>query len=405
MDGRTLAGPASERLHRDWLIRIFLAAILCSFALFYFRYGMPPGPLNDYGSFWASGKAANEGLNPYAVYPETFRSRFSDTVHPNLNPPVSLLLFAPLARLDPHATVAPLWWGGLLVYAGIVVMTLRRHKQPNGLLLGAWALALPALWDGLRLGQVYVLLFAGAALVWYLLEKQRPLLAAVAIGCLAAVKPNLLLWPALLFVAGHRRMALVALLSFAVASALPLLVFGPEIYVQWLDLLRGDVAGRSGFFANATVVAIGVRAGSHLLGGILAVLALAWAIREALWRKPSAVQASALGIGVAILASPVAWMHYLLLLLPALLRWRWTPAMIAAAAVLVVPMVAPFWVFKILPLSYPDMTAVIRATIGSWYSWGALLLVVSMARADPAAEENTGSRGISSEFRGARDLR
>jgi hypothetical protein len=362
MDGRTLVAPASERFHRDQLIRIVLAAILCSFALFYFRYGLPPGPLNDYGSFWASGKAANEGLNPYAVYPETFRSRYSGTVHPNLNPPVSLLLFAPLARLDPHTMLVPLWWGGLLVYAGIVVMTLRRHRQPNGLLLGAWALALPALWDGLRLGQVYVLLFAAAALVWYLLEKERPLLAAVVIGCLAAFKPNLLLWPALLFVAGHRRMALVA-----------------------LELLRGDVADRSGFFANATVVAIGVRAGSHLLGGILALLVLAWAVLLVRRRPLSAIQASALGIGVAILASPVAWMHYLLMLLPALLSQRWTPAMIAGASVLIVPMVAPFWVFKVLPLSYPDMSAVIRATIGSWYSWGALLLVVSMDRAAPAA--------------------
>jgi hypothetical protein len=385
MDGRTLVAPASERFHRDQLIRIVLAAILCSFALFYFRYGLPPGPLNDYGSFWASGKAANEGLNPYAVYPETFRSRYSGTVHPNLNPPVSLLLFAPLARLDPHTMLVPLWWGGLLVYAGIVVMTLRRHRQPNGLLLGAWALALPALWDGLRLGQVYVLLFAAAALVWYLLEKERPLLAAVVIGCLAAFKPNLLLWPALLFVAGHRRMALVAFLSFAVVSALPLLFFGPEVYVHWLELLRGDVADRSGFFANATVVAIGVRAGSHLLGGILALLVLAWAVLLVRRRPLSAIQASALGIGVAILASPVAWMHYLLMLLPALLSQRWTPAMIAGASVLIVPMVAPFWVFKVLPLSYPDMSAVIRATIGSWYSWGALLLVVSMDRAAPAA--------------------
>lgn len=387
MDGRTLIGPASERFHRDQLIRIFLAAILCSFALFYFRYGIPPGQLNDYGSFWASGKAANEGLNPYAVYPETFRSRSSDTVHPNLNPPASLLLFAPLARLDPNATVTALWWGGLLVYAGIVVMTLRRHAQPNGLLLGAWALALPALWDGLRLGQVYVLLFAGAALVWYLLEKERPLLAAVAIGCLAAFKPNLLLWPALLFMAGHRRMAVVAGLSFAAVSALPLLVFGPEVYAQWLELLRGDVADRSGFFANATVVAIGVRAGSHLMGGILAVLVLAWAVLQVRRRKLSAMQASAIGIGVAILASPVAWMHYLLLLLPALLRRRWNPGTAAGAVVMVIPTVATFWVFRTLPLSYPELAPVIKATIGSAYSWGALLLVVSMARMDRAAAE------------------
>jgi len=382
-----LVGLALQRFHRDQLIRIFLVAILCSFALFYFRYGIAPGPVNDYGSFWASGKAANEGHNPYAVYPETYRSRTSDTVHPNLNPPVSLLLFAPLARLDPHATLAALWWGGLLVYAGIVVLTLRRHSQPNGLLLGAWALALPALWDGLRLGQVYVLLFAGAALVWYLLEEERPLLAAVAIGCLAAFKPNLLLWLFLLFAAGHRRMAGVAFLSFVAVSALPLPVFGPAVYAQYLELLRGDLAGRSGFFTNVTVVAIGVRAGSHLLGGILAVLVLAWGVSRVRRRHLSTMQASAIGLGVAILASPVAWMHYLLLLLPALLRRRWTPGIAAGAAAMVIPTVATFWAFRTLPLSYPELAPAIKATIGSAYSWGALLLVVSMAGADRVAGE------------------
>ncbi|MDH3236781.1 MAG: DUF2029 domain-containing protein [Alphaproteobacteria bacterium] len=387
MDGRTLVGPASGRLQRDQLVRIILAALLCCFALFYFRYGLAPGPLNDYGSFWASGKAANEGLNPYAVYPETFRSPATGHVHPNLNPPASLLLLAPLARLDPHATLTALWWGGLLVYTGIVVLTLWRHPQPNGLVLGAWALALPALWDGLRLGQVYVLLFAGVALVWYLLENERPLLAAVAIGCLAAFKPNLLLWPALLFAAGHRRMAVVAFLSFGVAGALPLLVFGTEVYAQWLELLRGDVAGRSGFFANATVVAIGVRAGSHLLGGILAALVLAWAILHVRRRQLSGMQASAIGVGVAILASPVAWLHYLLLLLPALLHQRWTLGIAAGAAVMVIPTVAAFWAFRTLPLSWPELAPAIKATIGSAYSWGALLLVASMARADGAVPE------------------
>ena len=36
-----------------------------------------------------------------------------------------------------------LWWGGLLAFAAIVILTLRQHPRPNGLLIGAWALALP----------------------------------------------------------------------------------------------------------------------------------------------------------------------------------------------------------------------------------------------------------------------
>ena len=48
---------------------------------------------------------------------------------------------------------------------------------------------------------------------------------------------------------------------------------------------------------------------------------------------------------------------------------------------MVIPTVAAFWAFRILPLSWPELAPVIKATIGSAYSWGALLLVVSMARA------------------------
>jgi hypothetical protein len=79
-------------------------------------------------------------------------------------------------------------------------------------------------------------------------------------------------------------------------------------------------------------------------------------------------------------------MHYLLLLLPALLRRRWNAGIVAGAAVLVIPMVATFWAFRTLPLSYPELAPAIKATIGSAYSWGALLLVVSMARPDHASK-------------------
>ena len=364
---------------------LLLAALLGCFAVFYFWYGMPPGPLNDFGSFWVSGKAASEGLDPYAIYPGIFRSQYYNVVHPNLNPPASLLLFAPLSRLDPEIAFAAIWWGGLLVYAGIVIATLRRHPGPNTMLLGAWALALPGLWDGLRLGQVYVLLFAGVALVWYLLEKQRPLLAALVIGCLAALKPNLLVWPALLLVAGHWRMALAAGLAFAAACALPVLLFGLEVYPQWLALLAGDLGARSGGFSNVSVVAIGTRAGSLLLGGALAALVLLWAV-ALVWRwRPPAPHVSAVAVGIAVLISPVAWLHYLLLLLPALLRLRWNAGMVIGAASMAVPTAAAFWFFTELPLAWPDLAAVIRATLGSAYAWGALLLVVSLARADSTA--------------------
>ena len=380
MNGMPLPAPLDRRFQAEQLIRITLAAVLGTLALFYFWFGKQGAQLYDFGSFWASGRAALEGLNPYAVYPETFRLPGADIYHPNLNPPASLLLFAPLAWADPWVTIKVQWWVGLAAYAGFVVVTLGRNPRPSAMLLGAWALALPAFWDGIRMGQVYLPMMIGAAIAWHLMERDRPLAAAIVIGCLAALKPNLLVWPALLFIAGHRRMGLAAGLAFAGASLLPMLIFGAGVYGQWVEMLTGDLADRSGYFANATVIAVGVRAGSYLLGLALAGLVLAWAA-HLVWRaRLSVMEVSAIGIGVAILASPVAWMHYLLLLLPALLRMRWNRGVAIAAAVMAVPMPALFWIFKILPLHYPALAEAIRVTIGSAYSWAALLLVISIAR-------------------------
>jgi len=103
-------------------------------------------------------------------------------------------------------------------------------------------------------------------------------------------------------------------------------------------------------------------------------------------RRPmSAMQVSVPGVGVAILVSPVAWLHYLLLLVPALLITRWNKGIAVGAAVMVIPTVAAFWAFRTLPLAHPELAPVLKATIGSVYSWGALLLVTSMTRANGTA--------------------
>jgi len=56
-----------------------------------------------YGSYWASGRAAHSGANPYATFPETFRSRAHDGTiidDINLNPPCALPAMSALSRLN-----------------------------------------------------------------------------------------------------------------------------------------------------------------------------------------------------------------------------------------------------------------------------------------------------------------
>ena len=75
---------------------------------------------------------------------------------------------------------------------------------------------------------------------WILLERKKEIWAGILIGLVVAMKPNFAVWPALLLLSGTYRPALASIATVAVVSAIPLAVFGPEIYRQWLDLLASD---------------------------------------------------------------------------------------------------------------------------------------------------------------------
>src|SRR5215203_7294758 len=77
-----------------------------------------PG-LWDFGSFVASGRAAREGLNPYGVYPLTLRVELPgfESWNPNLNPPISALLFQLFDLADPQVAFRIWWVVSVLFYA------------------------------------------------------------------------------------------------------------------------------------------------------------------------------------------------------------------------------------------------------------------------------------------------
>src|SRR4028118_967512 len=73
---------------------------------------LPGESLMDFGSFVASGRAAREGLNPYGIYPLTLHVSFPgfEAWNPNLNPPISALLFR-VFDWTPPDTSFRIWWG------------------------------------------------------------------------------------------------------------------------------------------------------------------------------------------------------------------------------------------------------------------------------------------------------
>lgn len=252
---------------------------------------------------------------------------------------------------------------------GLLLFACRdRLAAPAMLLAGLWAAALAGFWDTLVLGQIYVPLALASVIAWLLLRSDRPVLAGLAIGLLVAVKPNFLVWPALLFIAGHPRAALSAGVTFAVLTAAPLLAYGPDVYRAWTAVI-GDDPQRDLFLTNVSLAGLlhrlGLEGTGLAVGGALLLALAAWAY----WTRPSALQASAAGLAAALLASPIAWVHYALCLLPVFLEWPRNPLFRTAGLLLLVPVP--------LVLELTDAAAPVRATLGSLYSWSIVLCLMA----------------------------
>jgi hypothetical protein len=263
------------------------------------------GGLWDFGSFVASARAAKEGLNPYGIYELTLHVELPgfESWNPNLNPPISALLFQLFDIADPHMSYRIWRWISIAFYAATVVLLVRRFAGVQAVIVALWAFALAGFWDTLFLGQIYLpLVFAGVA-AWMLLERGNGLAAGILIGIIVSMKPNFLVWPALLFLSGYYRPALIASITAGIISAIPLLVYGPEVYRQWFELVASD-RERAFFLTNGSFAGLAARAGMPVLGLILSLALLAGLALWAFLRRPDVLVASALALVAALLASP-----------------------------------------------------------------------------------------------------
>jgi hypothetical protein len=343
----------------------------------------PPHGLWDFGAFLASGRAAAEGLNPYGIYPPlTPHVVFPgfEAWNPNLNPPISALLFQ-LFDLAPQDVSFRVWsWISAGLYGLTILLLARRYAWgPGAVVLIAWALALAGFWDTLYLGQIYIPLVLATVGAWLLLERGQALWAGVLIGLVIALKPNFLVWPVLLFLAGYRKASLASIATAAVISIIPLFFFGPEIYRQWIELVIND-GERAMFLTNASISGFTARAGIPVLGLLLSGALLLALAAWALWKQPSVMRVSSLALLAAVLASPLGWIHYTLFLLPVIVaHWRVWPMWIVAAMLCIpVPMI----------INQFGAPASVQLTTGSAYGWALVLCLVALFASGRALEED-----------------
>lgn len=290
--------------------------------------GALPRPLPDaLRSFVAAGRAARDGLDPHGTYPRVWRvvhSNGGTAWGVNPNPPLPVLLFRPLAGFDVAALSLVMYGASLALYGIMVWLLARRYRQNLQPHLLGWVAAPLFLWDTLAQGQIYVPLAVASVGAWLLSKGRHHVTAGVLLGCVIAIKPNLLVVPVLLGLAGWWATGSAAVACAVVLCVVPLAVFGTGIYAQWWQVAGGVPAGAGAPF-NASLAAMLSRLGAPNVALPAAAILLAGLALWARGRRP--VQLTALGAGLvaAILASPVGWQPYVLFALPLFFWWRGSP--------------------------------------------------------------------------------
>jgi hypothetical protein len=319
--------------------------------------------LQDLGSFLHSGASYKEALNPY---------EYHFWIHPapigtdalNLNPPVSVYLFASLTSLPPQLTAFGFLAGTIALFGLTLMLLLRWFPDKRNTLAVLAVCSLAGVWHTLGYHQIYAPLILAVAASWQLMRRGDLLLAGIAIGMVVAIKPNFVLWPLFLLAAGHPRVAISALATAACISAVPLLLDGPGIYREWLDVTRSF--GGLQWTSNASLVSIGARFG---LATPTVVIGLAGMAALLVWMRksrPRVLETSALAVLAVILAGPVSWAGYTLFLLPYLFSRPWNPRIWLVLLMLA----TPFWMVRDATL----LGAISSATLGAVYGWAVLLL-------------------------------
>lgn len=290
-------------------------------ALLFFAVIVPRSDLGiDFrASFWPAARAVANGETPYPPLDAGVLARGAAFVYP----PIVALALAPLGLVPIGlATAIMVVATGLAVVATLGVLGVRDWRC-YGATLGS-----PAVLSCLQTAALSAFLALAVAVAWRCRHRgwATPVLVA------AAIVVKLFLWPLLvwLYVVRGRRCAAGTAVACAVVVVLPFLLGFPG-GSSYLPLLRmvTDVQARSGYTPRA--LALSLSAPSIVAEAIAATLGVAAiALALALARTPRADRRTlALTLLAGLLASPIVWPHYLVVLIPLMalvsrrLHWIW----------------------------------------------------------------------------------
>jgi len=274
----------------------------------------------DFDSFWLSAKAMLEGQDIYDTGVKLV----------NLNPPVWTALISPLGLLEPITAYRVFVLISVVTVVAYLAWTVEELRLgPGWTVVGVVMLLLSSpLLATLALGQIYPVLALGLVAAWIADRRERQGVSGAALGLVVALKPSLLpvlLWP---LVRGRWRALVAAVVCGAVVTLVGVVALGPGATLDYIQVLRERSV--SAYWDNASLPSAAARlftenpyaqniatlpwmvpVGYSL--GIAAIAITAMRIRHGhevgLWVL----------VAASLLASPIAWHNYLVLLGPGVL--------------------------------------------------------------------------------------
>lgn len=325
-----------------------VAGVVGVIAVLGMTFGHLLGPF-DFLTFFHAGRAVLDGRSPYvATSSLLFRSG-----HAFVYPVFVAWMFVPLAMFPKEtAEIAYTAAGVVAITSGCRLLGRRGWGTPALVLVSSTTII------GLQMGTINAFLLLSIACAWYWRES-RPLLAGAALGVAAAAK--LFLLPVLVWPFLRRRYssgaagALVAGLAVSTSTLGSMSLSG---YVHMLSKLEADELVSS-WSLSSLWRALGA---SRLTASCLSMSVVGAGLLFLFIRRRAVSDGQTLGAAVvlSLLASPILWSSYLLLLVvPLLLATRGSHALALVSVV--------SWA-----IVTPDAASIGRVAIGA-----ALALVVA----------------------------
>ena len=349
--------------------------------------GAPPAQrLVDLDVYRQAGRSVLDGREVYGflAHPPQYL--------PFTYPPFAALLAVPLAWL-PFGAAGVVWTVGELACTVAITWLAFRALLPRfgrwapvvlGLLAGAMQQMLP-LRDEIKFGQVDELLVLLCAVDCLLLARRRG--CGVLIGLATAVKLTPGVFVIYLLVAGRRRAAAVAAATFVAATGLSAAVLPHDSRRFWTDALwHSERLRANDGTSNQSLRGMWLRAvhDPHLstalwVASVVVVAVAGFAVAAAAARRGDELTGVAVTGLLAVLLSPVAWIHHLC----------WLPLVLGAMTASVpdlrrIGMVAVVWLFYVLKvpwwgsrLVHDDVPRVLSRLVQDGFGLMALGLVLT----------------------------